>query len=118
MKHWSNMSLNDREGAKVSLSKEQSSLEFCIAAKFLTNRALSMDAVIRTFSPLWRAVNGFKVRNMGDHILLFVFDDKKEVEKNFASEPWSYDKHLVVLQRFENNSPVHELSFTRTAFWV
>lgn len=118
MKHWSNMSLNDREGGKVSLSKEQSSMEFCIAAKFLTNRALSMDAVIRTFSSLWRAVNGFKVRNMGDHILLFVFDNKKEVEKIFASEPWSYDKHLVVLQRFENNSLVRKLSFNRIAFWV
>ena len=63
-------------------------------------------------------MNGFKVRNMGDHILLFVFDNKKEIEKIFASEPWSFDKHLVVLQRFENNLSVLELSFTQTAFWV
>ena len=117
-KYWSNMSLNYREGGKVSLNKEQSSAEFFIAAKFLTNRALNIDAVIRTFSPLWRAINGFNVRNMGDHILLFVFDNKKEVEKIFASEPWSFDKHLVVLQRFENNSPICELSFTWTAIWV
>ena len=81
------MSLNDREGGKVSLNKEQSLAEYFIAAKFLTNRALNIDTVIRTFSPLWRAVNGFKVRNMGDHILLFVFDNKKEVEKIFSSEP-------------------------------
>ena len=55
---------------------------------------------------------------MGDHILLFVFDKKKEVEKIFSSEPWSFDKHLVVLQRFENNSLVCDLSFTRIAIWV
>ena len=72
-------------------------MEFMIAAKFLTNRALNIDAVIRTFSPLWRVVNGFKVRNMGDHILLFVFNNKKEVEKIFSSEPTSFNKHLVVL---------------------
>ena len=112
------MSLNDREGGKVSVTREQSTAEFFIAAKFLTNRAPNIEAVIRTFSPLWRAVNGFKVRNVGDHILLFVFDNKKEIEKIFVSEPWSFDKHLVVLQRFENNLPVCELSFTRTAFWV
>ena len=81
------MSLNDREGAKISLNKEHSSIEFFIAAKFLTNRALNIEAVIRTFSPLWRAVNGFKVQNKGDHFLLFVFDNKKEVEKIFSSEP-------------------------------
>ena len=42
-------------------------------------------------------MNGFKVRNVGDHILLFVFDNKKEAEKIFASDSWSFDKHLVVL---------------------
>ena len=55
---------------------------------------------------------------MGDHILLYVFDNKKEVDKIFASEPWSFDKHLVVLQRFENNVPIRELSFTWTIMWV
>ena len=63
-------------------------------------------------------MNGFKVRNVGDHILLFVLDNKKEVEKIFVSKPWSFDKHLMVLQRFENNSPVHELSFTWTAISI
>ena len=100
------------------MTKEQSTAEFFIVAKFLTNRALNIEAVIRTFSPLWKAVNGFKVRNVGDHILLFVFDNKKEIEKIFVTEPWSFDKHLVVLQRFENNSPIRELSFTWIAFWV
>ena len=117
-KHWSNMSLNDREGGKMNLNKEQSSAEYFIAAKFLTNRALNIDVVTRTFNPLCTAVNGFKVRNVGDHILLFVFDNKKEFEKIFASEPWSFNKHLVVLQRFENNVPVRELSFTQTVMWV
>ena len=81
------MSLNDREGEKISLNKEQSLIEFFIAAKFLTNRAFNIEDVIRTFSPLYRAVNGFKVQNKGDHFLLFVFDNKKEVEKIFSSEP-------------------------------
>ena len=46
------MSLNDREGGKISLNKEQSLIEFFIAAKFLTNRAFNIEDVIRTFSPL------------------------------------------------------------------
>ena len=69
--------MNDREWGKISLNKEQSPIEFFIAAKFLTNRALNIEAVIRTFSPLWKAINGFKFQNKGDHFLLFVFDNKK-----------------------------------------
>ena len=45
-KHWSNMSLNDREGGKVSLNKEQSLAEYFIAAKFLTNRALNIGLLV------------------------------------------------------------------------
>ena len=61
MKHWSNLSLNDREGGGVHLRKDRSLTEFIIATKFLTKRALSIDAIIRTFNPLWRSKHGSEV---------------------------------------------------------
>ena len=90
-KHWSNLSLHDREGGGVHLAKEKRWSECIIAAKFLTKRALNIEAIIRTFNPLWRSKNGFEVRNTGDHMMLFVFDNKEEVDKIFAVEPWSFD---------------------------
>uniref|UniRef100_A0A7N2RF29 DUF4283 domain-containing protein n=1 Tax=Quercus lobata TaxID=97700 RepID=A0A7N2RF29_QUELO len=89
------MSLNDREGGSVCLTEEKSGTEVILAAKFLTKRVLNVDAIVKTFTPLWRSVNGFQVRSAGDHILLFVFDDKEDVERILANEPWSFDKHLV-----------------------
>lgn len=53
---------------------------------------------------------------MGDHRMLFVFDNKTEVEKVLLSEPWSYDKHLVVMQSYDEIS--EELKFDRMTFWV
>ena len=35
--------------------------------------------------------------------MLFTFDNQQEMEKILASEPWSFDKHLVVLQRYEKD---------------
>ena len=58
-KHWSNLSLYDREGGGVHLVKEKRLSECIIAAKFLTKRALNIEAIIRTFNPLWRSKNGF-----------------------------------------------------------
>ena len=55
MKHWSNLSLNDREGGGVHLGKDRGLNEFILAVKFLTKEALSIDAIIRTFSLLWRS---------------------------------------------------------------
>ena len=116
-KHQSNLSLNDREGGKMCLKKERSSNEHTIA-KFLSKRALNTDVIVRTFSPLWHSINGFKVLNVGDHKILFVFYNNEEVEKILASEPWSFDRHLVVLQRLEIASLVRGLAFNKVSIWV
>lgn len=63
MKHWGNLSLNDREGGDLQLNKDHCISKFSIAAKFLTKWAINTESVVRTFNTIWRSVNGFKVRN-------------------------------------------------------
>ena len=77
-----------------------------------------MNAIAKTFTPLWRSRNGFQVRNLGNHMVLFVFYNKEEVEKVIQSEPWSFDKHLMVLERYDKNNLVKEFQFNKTTFWV
>lgn len=50
--------------------------------------------------------------------MLFVFDNKDEVEKILAGEPWSFDRHLVVLQKMDNTTPVQDLSLNKVSLWV
>ena len=88
---------------------------YTIATKFLTKRALNTEAITKTFNSIWRSKNGFKVRNVGNHILLFVFDNEEEVERIFEGEPWNFDKHLVLIQRYDNSIPALK-SFVK--LWV
>ena len=111
--NWQKLSLNDREDENLELPKQNSSNEFTLAAKFLTKRALSVKAVIRTFSLLWRSMKGFEVRRVGDHVLLFVFDNKEEAEKILSNVPWSFDKHLVVLQWYDREVSIKALEFNK-----
>ena len=117
-KQWTKLSLLDREGDKITLGKNQESNEYIIAAKFLTRRALNVDAIGRTFKPLWRVINGFIIKNMGNHTLLFVFRNQEDVHRVLSSEPWTFDKHLVVVQKYEKNTPLQDVRFNKTSLWV
>ena len=115
---WTRLSLSEREGPGCCLKPKESVKTFSIAARFLTKRALNAEAIARTFNPLWRARRGFKIKNIGDHKILFSFEDKDDVDRIIGSEPWSFDKHLVVMQRCDNDRPIEDIKYDRTTFWV
>ena len=59
MKHWHNLSLNEREGSKLAVKKDRANQEFTLMAKFLTKCVFNTEPIMRTFSPLWRAKKWF-----------------------------------------------------------
>ena len=100
------------------LQRDQQSGEFLLVSQFLTPRFLNMEAMARTFKQLWRSTNGFKIRNHKDQRVLFVFDNLGDVGRILQNQLWSFDKHLVMLQRYNSDIPMRELVFKTTLLWV
>ena len=115
---WKRLSLTEEEGSEYTGQKVDTLRGTIIAAKFFTRRVLNMEAIARTFKQLWATKKGFEVKDMGNHVVLFVFSDKTDADKVLLGEPWSYDKYLVSLRRLEKNGAVKDLVFDRTAFWI
>lgn len=63
-------------------------------------------------------MNGFKIRNQKENQVLFVFDNVGDVDRILKNQPWSFDKHLVMLQRYNSDIPVRDFVFETTLFWV
>ena len=112
------LSLSAKEGSRVKLSGEVAALEHVLAAKFLTKRSLNMDAVARTFRPLWRTKESFQLTSVGNNTMLFEFGSDINAEKVLQGEPWTFDRHLVIFQRFEGKWPIKELEFKFCVFWI
>ena len=77
-----------------------------------------MEAIAKTLKLLWRARKDFEVRDMGNHMVLFIFQDERDVKQIMKGEPWSFDKHLVVLERVQKHSYMSKLLFETTSMKV
>ena len=49
-------------------------------------------------------------------MVLFSFDDKSEMEKVIAVEPWSFNKRLMVLQQYNKEMDVGDMEFSKVMF--
>ena len=113
---WSHFTLSEEEmqGANVPSSKEAS--VHCLAGKFLTKRIINVEAVARTFKPLWKPVGELKIQDVGRNVLVFEFDDALDLERVLEFEPWSYDKSLVIFQKTKSVESTPSLDFSVTSF--
>ena len=84
---WERLSLFEEEGSSYKLRQWRGGFGCVVAVKFFTHTALNMEAIARTFKPLWRTKLGFKVKDVGNHIVLFVFGDEVDTERVLMGEP-------------------------------
>ena len=93
-------------------------MEFVLAVKFLTQRSVNIKAVARTFRPIWCTRRNFEITSTSDNLVLIAFELEVDVKKVLQGESWTFDRHFVVLQRYDGITPVMNLSFNKTSFWV
>ena len=115
---WARFSLTEEEEGGAEVPKEEEESVYCLVGRFCTKRVLNVDAVAHTFKPLWRTADELKIRDIGEHILLFEFENVLDLERVLEFEPWSYDKHLVAFECVFDIESVPFLDFSRASFWV
>ena len=87
------------------LSGDKMKTEIVLAVKFFTQQSLNIEAVARTFHPIWRTRGKFKVSDARNNVLLIAFDLEVDAEKVLQGDSWAFDRHLVPLQRYDGSTP-------------
>ena len=112
------MSLSEQEGNTFDFENKNIKPGSMLAAKFFTKRALSIEVVAWTLRPLWKTKQEFRIKDLENHLILFTFKDELDAEKILLGTPWSFDKYLVALCRYETDQSLKELRFDKAEFWV
>ena len=115
---WKRFSLNDKEDNKFDLSSVLHQDKPTLVAKFYTRRIINIEAVARTFKPLWQTSKTFSMQDVGDNVVLIEFEEVADLERVLLGESWSYDKYLVAFHCVMDDVAVEELPFNQVAFWV
>jgi len=110
--------LSESEENRVALRIERKKRDFILAGKIFTRRSLNVEAIAKTFRPLWRTKAGFNVTVGDENVLLFAFELEVDAGIVIQGEPWAFDRHLVVFEKFEGYASIHMLGFRTIAFWV
>ena len=115
---WSRFTLDEDEEHGVEAPQPVVESVHRLAGRFFTKRTLNVDSIACTFKPLWKSVGELKIRDIGDNILLFEFEDNLDLERVLEYEPWTFDKHIVIFERVSTVEEIPSLEFLRAIFWV
>lgn len=74
--------------------------------------------MVKALKPIWKTSKNFEVQDANDNIVLFLFQNEEDMERVLWSSPWSFNKYLLVLHKFEYGDLGSTISFDRTPFWV
>jgi hypothetical protein len=101
---------------KVLESKQEA--QHSILFKLLTNRLFNGEALKGTVRTLWAAPGGVTIRDIDDNLFMAVFSRREDMDRIFVQSPWTFDKKLIQIVRFDGDLQPAAVSFKFTAFWV
>ena len=116
--HLSDHEKNHLRVRKERLGQSKQEAQFSILFKLLTNRAFNGEAFKRTMRNLWTSTGGVTIRDIDDNLFMAVFNTKEDLERVFVQGPWTFDKKLILMARFERDMQPTVVIFNQAAFWI
>lgn len=120
---WKRFNLSEEERGVLSVnsqdvaqSKEQA--QFCLLFRLQTNKDFKNEAFKSTLHQLWRGPNRVTIKEVGDNLFLAIFVTEEHMNDVLDKIPWSFDKRLVLLKRFDGDLSPGNVKFQRSPFWI
>ena len=117
------ISLTAEEGEIITVHSDhrEKTLEECslsLIGRFLTSKTINLRAAKNLLRSVWKMGNDLKITEVGDGLLQFKFSLESQLQWVMNNGPWSFDNHLLLLQRWEVGMMAFSVTFHHAPFWV
>ena len=101
---------------EVAISKQYA--QFSILFKLQSNKDFNKEAFKSTIQKLWRGSRGVTIKKVGNNLFLAIFVSKEDMVEALDRSPWSFDRSLILLKRFNGDLSPGNVSFQYSPFWI
>ncbi|XVF06153.1 hypothetical protein REPUB_Repub06bG0022900 [Reevesia pubescens] len=90
----------------------------CLIEKIMSRKSTNVEAMCNVLGNIWKVTKGLSVRDVGDNMYLFQFNDELEKDRTLVMQPWSFNKTLIILKEFNEMNKPKEYNMNWCHFWV
>ena len=105
-------------GIEVEGEGTSNNESFALIRSLISIRPFNYEALWRIMERVWRPIKGKEFKRIGDNRILFVFLHKKDYECVLVRRPWAFEKFLLVVQEYDEETRPSENTFHRTPFQI
>ncbi|XVF26590.1 hypothetical protein REPUB_Repub14bG0030800 [Reevesia pubescens] len=89
-----------------------------LVGKVFSRNFVNVNAMKNVFLQVWKLHHSLHITEIGNKIYMFHFGDGFEKDRVFLSQPWSFNKALLILQEFNHLDRPENLVFEQVPFWI
>ncbi|XP_030942068.1 uncharacterized protein LOC115967129 [Quercus lobata] len=120
---WKKFHLSEEEKGVLAVSSQEvaSSREhaqFNILFKLQATKEFNKKAFKSTTQKLWCGSQGVTIKEVGKNLFLAIFVNREDMMDVLDRSPWSFDRKLILLKRFNGDISPSSVSFQYSPFWI
>lgn len=115
------LSADEEDGLIIAPSesdKHSPKSELWLVGRLLTDRSINFGAMKNRLADVWRPVKGVLIREIESQRYLFQFFHEFDMDRILEGGPWTFDNHILILQRLKQGEFPTQIPLNLVPFWV
>ncbi|GAV75229.1 DUF4283 domain-containing protein/zf-CCHC_4 domain-containing protein, partial [Cephalotus follicularis] len=90
----------------------------CLIGSLLNAKKFNKETFKNIMKTLRRARHGLRIREVGNNLFLFMFNNDEDRLKVLKLGPWLFDKYILLLEKIENEIHPSNLTLHKFSLWI